>query len=268
MPDTIPPNILALTAVTGEHWSSRWWASRAAGAFGMLAWWYMGAYPAPGPPSTPLTPTGDPIPPGGMYFDTTRDQMMVWDGQEWVPFGMPTPASVASLFYTATAGQTVFPLTAGDMFGRSFTLKSDGSNGVDVYLNGVRLTPDDGSGTLGDYQVEPAASTVTLMKGAQAGFILAADVMIPPAQLAPGAVEIKRINPITPDGTTATFTLTCSDGTTLNIVTPFELLVSVDGVIQEAQVQYQTTADTITFVQSPPPSADANIFMQWFMAAG
>lgn len=30
MPDIIPPNILAVQAVTGDHWSSRWWANRAA----------------------------------------------------------------------------------------------------------------------------------------------------------------------------------------------------------------------------------------------
>ena len=30
MPDTIPPNILAVEAITGDHWSSRWWANRAA----------------------------------------------------------------------------------------------------------------------------------------------------------------------------------------------------------------------------------------------
>jgi hypothetical protein len=32
MPDTIPPNILAVMNVTGDHWSSRWWANRAAQA--------------------------------------------------------------------------------------------------------------------------------------------------------------------------------------------------------------------------------------------
>ena len=30
MPDTIPPNILASADITGDHWSSRWWANRAA----------------------------------------------------------------------------------------------------------------------------------------------------------------------------------------------------------------------------------------------
>jgi hypothetical protein len=29
MPDTIPPNLLVVQAVTGDHWSSRWWAHRA-----------------------------------------------------------------------------------------------------------------------------------------------------------------------------------------------------------------------------------------------
>jgi cytoskeletal protein CcmA (bactofilin family) len=30
MPGTIPPNILAVMDITGDHWSSRWWANRAA----------------------------------------------------------------------------------------------------------------------------------------------------------------------------------------------------------------------------------------------
>lgn len=30
MPDTIPPGILADMAITGDHWSSRWWANKAA----------------------------------------------------------------------------------------------------------------------------------------------------------------------------------------------------------------------------------------------
>ena len=29
MPDIIPPNILAVQAVTGDHWSARWWANQA-----------------------------------------------------------------------------------------------------------------------------------------------------------------------------------------------------------------------------------------------
>jgi Chaperone of endosialidase len=33
MPDPIPPNILAVQGVTGDHWSSRWWANRALETF-------------------------------------------------------------------------------------------------------------------------------------------------------------------------------------------------------------------------------------------
>ena len=47
MPDTIPPNILATNAVTGEHWSSRWWAMKSANAFGMMSMLYCGASDVP-----------------------------------------------------------------------------------------------------------------------------------------------------------------------------------------------------------------------------
>lgn len=264
MPDTIPPNILAVMNITGDHWSSRWWANRAANAFGMLAWYYLGAWAEPGPPTAPYTPTGDPIPIGGMYFDTTNNRMMVWTGDSWIPLGQPTPAVVASLYYKTTAGQTVFPLTTPDLLTHSQALAN--GSGVSVYLNGVRLTPDDGSGTIGDYTVNIGTSTVTLLHGAQLGFILAADVLVPPQTLAPGAVEIKGITPITPNGSTTVFTLTCADATPLNMHSPYELLVSVDGVIQQPQVAYQTSTNTITFNQAP--AADSVVFMQWFMAAG
>ena len=117
MPDTIPPNILAINAITGDHWSSRWWANRAASAFGMLAWWYMGAWPSPGPPTTPNTPTGQPIPPGTMYFDTDLGMMLVWNGSSWVNPFAPSKAVTASLYYLATAGQTVFPFSVADLNG-------------------------------------------------------------------------------------------------------------------------------------------------------
>jgi hypothetical protein len=34
MPGTIPPNILAVMDITGDHWSSRWWANQAVMKFG------------------------------------------------------------------------------------------------------------------------------------------------------------------------------------------------------------------------------------------
>ena len=57
MPTTIPPNILAINAITGDHWSSRWWATKAQNAFGMLTDLYLGVWPTP--PTT--NNTGGPI---------------------------------------------------------------------------------------------------------------------------------------------------------------------------------------------------------------
>jgi hypothetical protein len=52
MPDTIPGNILAVMGVTGDHWSSRWWANRAAQLVSQksgLAVAFIGADPPPLP---------------------------------------------------------------------------------------------------------------------------------------------------------------------------------------------------------------------------
>ena len=157
LPDTIPPNILAINAISGEHWSSRWWALRSANAFGMMAWWYMGAWPGP-PPTTPLTPTGDPIPPGGMYFDTDLGMMLVWNGSSWVPLAQgPAKATTASLYYLAAAGQTVFPLGTADRFGHVFAFNQTHAEGLNALVNGVRLEPTY------DFTVDTVASSVTFL---------------------------------------------------------------------------------------------------------
>jgi len=52
MPDTIPGNILAVMGVTGDHWSSRWWANRAAQLVSQKAGpaiAFIGADPPPNP---------------------------------------------------------------------------------------------------------------------------------------------------------------------------------------------------------------------------
>jgi hypothetical protein len=52
MPGTIPPNILAVMDITGDHWSSRWWANRAAQIVNSLA-------TTPPPPGTVVPVFGD-----------------------------------------------------------------------------------------------------------------------------------------------------------------------------------------------------------------
>lgn len=52
MPDTIPPSILASNAITGDHWSSRWWAHQALTIAQLLA---DGDLPPPLPPFSDVT---------------------------------------------------------------------------------------------------------------------------------------------------------------------------------------------------------------------
>jgi hypothetical protein len=259
MPDTIPLQTLAINAVTGDHWSSRWWANRSANAFGMLAWWYMGAWPSPGPPSTPSTPTGQPIPPGAMYFNTTTGVMMVWNGSTWVAAYAPGKATTASLYYQATAGQTVFPLGTADRAGKTFAYNQTAPEGTMAYVNGVRLEPTF------DFTVDTVGSAITFLRGLTVNSLVIFDFLTPTTQLTPsGTVNTVLLNPITPDGTTTAFTgLTVAmNGHAVNVAKNEELHVSVNGVIQQPGTAYNASAATITFAEAP--EASANVFIVWF----
>ena len=263
LPDTIPPNILAINAISGQHWSSRWWALRGANAFGMLAWWYMGAWPGP-PPTTPLTPTGQPIPPGAMYFDQTLGMMLVWNGSSWAPLAQgPAKATTSSLYYVATAGQTVFPLATLDLFGHTFAFNQTATEGLQAHVNGVRVTP------VSDYAVDTVASTVTFVRGVTLNAVVAFDLLTPASQLSPtGSANTLLVSPIMPDGVKTVFTglTVAANGNPLNVARNEELLVSVDGVQQQPGAAYNASAAQITFAEAP--LASANIFIVWFGPGG
>ena len=259
MPDTIPPNVLATTAVTGDHWSSRWWANRAASAFGMMAWWYQGAWPQPGPPSTPNTPTGQPLPPGSVYWDTDLGAMFVWNGSTWVNMSSPAKGATASLYYLSAAGQSVFPLGAVDRNGKTFAFNQTNPEGVQAYVNGVRLEPTY------DFTIDTVGSSITFLRGLTLNSIVTFDMLVPATALTPsGTVNTVLLNPITPDGTTTHFTgLTVAmNGHAVNAAKNEELLVSVNGVQQSPGAAYSATGATITFVQAP--ESDAVVFIIWF----
>ena len=63
MPDTIPGNVLAVTAVSGDHWSSRWWANKAAMFYQAL----IGA-------ATPPLPAAGQVPAISLYYVATQGQ--------------------------------------------------------------------------------------------------------------------------------------------------------------------------------------------------
>jgi hypothetical protein len=262
LPDTIPPNILAINSISGEHWSSRWWAMRSANAFGMMAWWYMGAWPGP-PPTTPNTPTGDPIPPGGMYFDTELGFMLAWNGSSWVPLAQgAAAATTASLYYHATAGQTVFPLSVADRYGHTFAFNQTHPEGLLGLVNGVRLEP-----TV-DFTVDTVASAVTFLRPLAANAVVAFDLLTPVSQLSPsGSVSTVLLSPITPNGSTTVFPLTVAhSGAPANVAKNEELLVVVNGVQQRPGNAYNASAASITFVEAP--EGDAVVFIVWFGPAG
>ena len=259
MPDTIPPNVLAINAITGDHWSSRWWANRAASAFGMLAWWYQGAWPQPGPPSTPNTPTGQPLPPGSIYWDTDLGAMFVWNGSTWVNMSSPAKGATASLYYLSAANQTVFPLGTADRNGKTFAFNQTNPEGVQAYVNGVRLEPTY------DFTIDTVGSSITFLRGLTLNSIVTFDLLTTATALTPsGTVNTVLLNPITPDGTTTHFTgLTVAmNGHAANVAKNEELLVSVNGVQQSPGAAYNATGATITFVQAP--ESDALIFIIWF----
>jgi hypothetical protein len=262
MPDTLPDNAVKIMDITGDHWSSRWWANRADNAFGRLTDLYLGAWPDP--PNTNLE--GGPIETGSIYYDTDEHQPYVWDGSAWVPFWTPGRSVTSSLWYRATAGQTVFPFSVPDQNGNTFVFNATHPEGTEVHANGIRLTPDYGASAEADYSIDASTSTLTLLRPLRLGDILGVTLLLPPEQLAPGAVTVYACNttPSAPNGSAASFALATKlvGGPPVSVVRPEELLVSLDGVIQEPATAYNATGATLSF--SSPPETGSRLFVTWY----
>jgi hypothetical protein len=93
---------------------------------------YQGAFPSA--PSTRFDTT--PLQAGDLYFDSTSDSMRVYTGGAWQEIA--PEMAIGHQAYTATAGQTTFPVTDG------YNVDS-----VYVYLNGVLLDAADYTATNG-----------------------------------------------------------------------------------------------------------------------
>jgi len=250
---TIPPNKLKEMGITGDHWSARWWANKAANAFGQLTGLYLGVHPDHG---SATASAGGPLTTGAIYYNSTTQTAYIWDGNGWKEFLKPSRAFTATLVYDATALQSVFDITTPDKFSRTATRTS--TEAVDVFLNGVRLVPTD------DYSV--VGNVVTLNQAAPLHSMVQIDVYRDPNSLAPGAMNARLIRGITPDGVQTVFVATRQDtGQPIAAASPAELLVSVDGVIQEPGVDYQVNVKDVQFTKAP--SADSNVFMVWYEPA-
>jgi len=101
--------------------------SAAASATSAAASWdqfddrYLGAKSSP--PS--VDNDGNALVTGALYFDTTANEMRVWNGSSWVAAGSAVNGTSSRQVYTATGGQTTFAIVYDVGY-------------VDVYLNGVK----------------------------------------------------------------------------------------------------------------------------------
>lgn len=247
MPDTIPPNILAVMGVTGDHWSSRWWAHQTQlngdAALEELQRFYLGAFV-----SAPSTDNqGNPLATGAMYFDLTLGAMYVWNGAAWQPATQPSPTQTYRYVYVATAGQTVFQ--GADRDGHVLVVGANAYQQTAVFKQGLVLTPTTGYTT--------GVNQVTLASGAAAGDIVQVWVdTIPSVKL---DWRTARLNTTTWvfNGTNRVFPLTDPTNAALIMSASSDLILSLDGVWQQAEADYTVASSNLTFATAPPSDARA-----------
>ena len=100
---------------------------------------------------------GDPLVAGSLYFNTSANEMRVYDGANWIAASSAGGASLLNYSYTATSGQTTFSGADDNAATMSYTQQN-----LIVTLNGIVL--EDGT----DYTASNGTSIV-LASGAAAG---------------------------------------------------------------------------------------------------
>jgi hypothetical protein len=245
-------------------WSAKWWAIYAAQLVGPWGFYYLGGWPTPPFPGATNPDTGvavpNPLTPGSFYYDTTTDQLYVWDGTQWKSPYVLASGAVSRFVYLATAGQTAF--SGADYNGATPDV---GNSPSDVHLNGVRLVE-----TI-DYAIDAASSTLTLSVPATVNSTVQWDLLVAPDDLVPGNIHAFKVQltPALPDGTTKTFTMKythpVNGPTPVDITDGAQLQVSIDGIVQEPAVDYSGSGATLTMQTAPV--AGARFWVVWFSNA-
>lgn len=246
----------------GGLWSAKWWAIYCQQLVGNISWYYLGPWdhaPIPGEtnPNTGQT-VPNPLAIGSFYYDTTLNMIQVWNGVAWQPPGVQVAAGYRARYvYFAADAQVDF--NGADIHG----LVPDFTNeGHDVCLNGVRLLPND------DYSIDASTDTLTLVEAPGAGAVIQWDLMIPPDQINSAKMDCFKVETLTPDGSQTAFTLSYIDSGIGPPALPTQigqgeqLLVSLDGIVQEPGVDFIATAATLTMAVAPP--ADSRFWAVWF----
>ena len=127
---------------------------------------YLGAHETP--PSK--DGQGNALVAGALYYNSVEQTMYVYDGAVWVAASSASVQSMVTYEFLATEGQTDFSGT--DLNG--LPLQFDGNN-IQVFLNGVLMSPGDDFTTSGSTVtlLEPAAVNDVLNVVAFTGFVVA-----------------------------------------------------------------------------------------------
>jgi len=247
-------------AIDDGMWSAKWWAVRAAEIIGDYGKWYLGAF-ASAPPLDP----GNPWPPGTLYYDTTTGKMMVWDGTAWQPLTSPGPTVQFAYVYRAAADQQDF--SGPDFFGNVPALNGVTPEPSEVYVNGTRIVQ--GDATFGDFSIDPLTSTLHINTPLMVDSVVQWNVLVPPNLLRPGGIfAAHKLLPLTFDGTQKDFPIAYNDGlgdmpaaTTAGV----QLQIVLDGVPQEAGVDFTSAADMLHLADAPP--AGTRFWGVWYEPA-
>jgi hypothetical protein len=95
---------------------------------------------------------------------------------------------------------------------------------------------------------------------------------VPPDKIASAKVDAFKIETLVPDGTKVSFTLTYIDPSSgppavnANVGTGAQLLVSLDGIVQESGRDYTASGSTLTMTS--PPRADSRLWAVWYRPTG
>ena len=92
---------------------------------------------------------------GMLYFNSTDNEMRVYDGANWIAASAAGTASLILYEYTATAGQTTFSGSDDNSATLSYTVDN-----LQVVMNGVVLDPADFTATNGTSVVLDSGATV------------------------------------------------------------------------------------------------------------
>ena len=140
------------TAAAASQTAAAASAASAASAFDNFDDTYLGSFS-----SNPTTDNdGDALVSGALYFNSTANEMRVYDGANWIAATSAGNVSLILYEYTATAGQTTFSGSDDNSATLSYT-----ADNLQVVMNGVILDPSDFTATNG--------TSVVLASGAATG---------------------------------------------------------------------------------------------------